>query len=106
MIGFEVTTADWHDSEVLADLLEPDHVLGRFILGQMNFALGAAFADTMLANLPFTFTKNLQTRRIDHDRDRPTPWPTRNLNGQGTRTTRQVGVSGTEDPVGTGASAT
>ena len=23
MIGFEVTTADWHDSEVLADLLEP-----------------------------------------------------------------------------------
>ena len=23
IIGFEVTTADWHDSEVLADLLEP-----------------------------------------------------------------------------------
>jgi len=23
IIGFEVTAADWHDSEVLADLLEP-----------------------------------------------------------------------------------
>ena len=71
---------------------EPDDVLGRFIHGQMNFAPGAAFADTVLANLPFTFAKDLQTRRIDHDRDRPTPWTTRNLNGQGARTTRQVGV--------------
>ena len=93
--GFEEIRKHFAVVPVCGSDFEPDHVLGRFILGQMNFALGAAFADTMLANLPFTFTKNLQTRRIDHDRDRPIPGTTRNLNGQGARTTRQVGVSGT-----------
>ena len=38
---------------------EPDDVFGRFIHGQMNLAPGAAFADTVLANLPFTPTYGL-----------------------------------------------
>jgi hypothetical protein len=58
----------------------------HFLHSQINFALGTALADTVLVPLPFTVTQNLQTRRIEHNRDISTTRPTRNLHRQSTRT--------------------
>jgi len=68
----------------------PNDVFGRLIDGQVNLAPGAAFADTVLANLPLAFPEYLQPCSVDHDMRGACSRTTGHLDFQRRRPARQI----------------
>ncbi len=69
-----------------------DDVLGGLVDGQVDLAPGAALADPVLTDFPFTFAEDLQAGRVHHHVRWPLTRPSGNFHRDLTRTPRHMGV--------------